>query len=317
MDRAGSHPWLKTIREARAGFAETIAGTLREVGADRGRVGAELGSILRLSMTHEDFIALRAKVDKATFVDGSPIFWELRVPKSATEVALMRQACDITAKALAELHAAARGGGRTERELHAVMSAGVMKHGADRPGSMPLGSRTPGEFHQADSHLRLHTKRQVKEGDLVWLDAGSIVGGYWSDTFRMFSVGKASKASRDAYATVYAALEATIAATQPGAPTKAAMDAYRKVIDASPYQEFAQGRFKRASLSHGIGLDLIEPPYMNQTDTTILQPGTVLTIEPFIYQPDIGFFMIEEQVLVTETGFEVLSHRAPSELPEA
>ncbi len=182
---------------------------------------------------------------------------------------------------------------------------------------MPLGSRTPGEFYRADSHLRMHTKRTVKEGDLVWLDAGSIVGGYWSDTFRMFSVGKASQASRDAYATVYEALEAIIEQTRPGLPTQAAMDAYRKVINGSRYQEFATGRFKRASLSHGIGLDLIEPPYMNQTDTTILAPGTVLTLEPFIYQPDVGFFMIEEQVLVTETGCEILSHRSPAELPEA
>ncbi|MGE0241738.1 MAG: M24 family metallopeptidase [Parvibaculaceae bacterium] len=317
MDRAGSHPWLRTIREATAGkgFVDTLVEAFNDVGAGTGRVAAELGSILRLCMTHADFEAIKSRLPKAAFIDGSEIFWSLRMIKSPAEIGEMRKACDITASALSDLHEAARPG-KSERELHAVMSAAVMQHGADRPGSMPLGSRTPGEFHQADSHLRLHTGRAVQDGDLVWLDAGSIVGGYWSDTFRMFSVGKARQAAKDAYATVHDCIEATIAATRPGAPTKGAMDAFRKVIDASPYQEFAQGRFRRSSLAHGIGLDLIEPPYMNQVDTSILQPGMVLTLEPFLYQPNIGFFMIEEQVLVTETGSEVLSHRAPAALPE-
>lgn len=317
MDRAGSHPWLRTIREAPAarGVVDTLVEVFRDVGAEAGRIAAELGSILRLCMTYSEFEAIRSRLPKAAFIDGSAIFWSLRMIKSPAEIGEMRKACGITAKALSDLHKAARPG-MSERELHAVMSAAVMQHGADRPGSMPLGSRTPGAFHQADSHLRLHTGRQIKDGDLVWLDAGSVVGGYWSDTFRMFSVGKARQEAKDAYAMIHECVEETIAATRPGAPTKAAMDAFRKVIEASPYREFAEGRFQRASLAHGIGLDLIEPPYMNHSDTSILKPGMVLTLEPFLYQPDIGFFMIEEQVLVTATGSEVLSHRAPAVLPE-
>lgn len=317
IDRASTHPWLRTIREATAekGAVATLVETFGDAGAAHGRIAAELGSILRLCMTYADFEVLKSRLPRANFVDGSDLFWELRVIKSPAEIGEMRKACDITAKALADLHAAAKPG-RSEKQLHAVMSAGVMQHGADRPGSMPLGSRTPGEFHPADSHLRLHTDRRVKDGDLVWLDAGSIVGGYWSDTFRMFSVGKAGQMARDAYAMVYECVERTVEATRPGAPTKAAMDAFAKVVEASPYHEFAEGRFRRASLAHGIGLDLIEPPYMNHTDTGVLQPGMVLTIEPFLYQPDVGFFMIEEQVLVTETGCEFLSHRSPPSLPE-
>lgn len=315
MDRAGTHPWLRNLREATAGFPAAIADVVREVGAGRGRIAAELGSILRLCMTQADFGTLQANLDEATFVDGSDIFWSLRVPKSSTEIALLREACAITTKALADLHAGTVAG-KSERELHAIMSAAVMKHGADRPGSMPLASRTPGEFHRADSHLRLHTDRQVKDGDLIWLDAGSIVGGYWSDTFRMYSLGKASQESRDAYATVYECVESALAAIKPGSPTRDAMDAFADVVNKSKYREFAEGRFRRASLAHGIGLDLIEPPFVNQTDTSLLEPGMVLTVEPFIYQPDVGFFMIEEQVLVTDTGCEVLSDRAPPELLE-
>jgi Xaa-Pro aminopeptidase len=196
------------------------------------------------------------------------------------------------------------------------MSSAVMLHGADKPGSMPLSSRSFGEFHRADSHLRAHTRRKVRDGDLIWLDAGSVVGGYWSDTFRMFSVGKARQEYKDAYATIYECVDATVEATKPGAPTSDAMDAFRRVIGKSPYTEFAEGKLKRAALAHGIGLDLIEPPYMNATDQTILQPGMVLTLEPFLYQPDIGFFMIEEQVLVTDTGCEILSERSPPTIPE-
>ena len=235
-------------------------------------------------MTYSDFEALRGKLDKARFIDGSDLFWTLRIPKSPAEVALMRKACDITAKALADLHAATTAG-MSERELHAVMTAAVMKHGADRPGSMPLASRTPGEFHQADSHLRLHTRRTVRDGDLIWLDAGSIVGGYWSDTFRMYSLGKASQELRDAYATVYECVEAAIAATRPGAPTRDRRRPTPASSTAPGYSEFAAGRFRQGSAvarhrprSHRAAL---HEPDRHQHPRA---GHAVLTLEPFIYR---------------------------------
>jgi Xaa-Pro aminopeptidase len=190
-----------------------------------------------------------------------------------------------------------------------------MAEGADWPGSMPVGSRSPDARNAWDSHLRLQTDRVVNDGDLVWLDAGCIVNGYWSDYMRMFCMGRAADKWKAAYRFIYEAVHACIRETKPGAPVSNAIAAFEKLLRASPYAEVAD-RLKTARVAHGIGLDLIEPPSMSFVDQTILQPGMILTIEPSIYLPDIGFFMIEEDVLVTENGHRILSDPAPAELPE-
>ncbi len=315
MDRAGSHPWLRSVRDGAPDFAKQVVAAIHDVGAANGRIAAELGSILRVCMPYKDFTRVHSLLPNAVFIDGSDLLWALRMIKLPGEVELMQKACEITGNAIEDLYAASIPG-KSEFELYTAMSQAVMKYGSHRLGLMPLGSRTPGEFHQADSSLRMHTNRKIMAGDLVWVDAYAIVGGYWTDTLRMYSIGKAKSESKHAYATVNECVEATIGATRAGVSVQVVMEAFRKVINGSKYREFGSGRFRSSGLAHGIGLDLIEPPFINQIDQEFLQVGMVLTIEPFLYQPDVGFFMIEEQVLVTETGCEVLSHRAPSQLLE-
>lgn len=315
--RASTNPWITDIRTLR-GYTEIgvpeICQVLIELKLDSGTVGAELGSLFRLGMSGSDLDAIKRYLPNAIFVDASDIFWSLRIVKSNAELEQITRAVKITDRALVRLRAAI-GPGVTEKQIFQTMTSAVMTEGADWPGSIPVGSRSPETTHAWDSHMRLPSDRIIKEGDIVWMDAGCIVNGYWSDFMRMFCFGRAPPKWRAAYRFIHEALHTCIEQARPGAPISNAVAAFEKMLRASCYADAANS-LKTARIAHGIGLDLIEPPSMCYADQTILQPGTVLTIEPRMYLPEIGFFLLEEDVLITENGYKILSDPAPAELPE-
>lgn len=315
--RISTNPWLAEFRTVKGyvniGVPE-VATALRDFQLDRGTIGCESGPGFRLGIPVGDFIEIQKSLPHANFVDAKEVFWGLRVPKSEPELEYLGRACQLTDRALQDLYRTAKPG-MTEKQLFQGMVASVMTAGAEWPGSIPVGSRSPGEAQPADSHLRLQTDRKIKEGDLVWLDAGCIYNGYWSDFMRMFCLGKAQAKWKSAYRFIYECTHAAIEEAKPGAPVSNAMARFQKMVRASPFSELADG-LKVKRIAHGVGLDLIEPPSLSFDDKTILEPGTVLTIEPSIYTPDVGFFMIEEDVVVTESGPKILSDPAPPELRE-
>lgn len=316
--RAGQNPWLGGFvafgSYQRIGIAELVK-TVKDLGLAGKAIGAELGLGFHLGMPVDDLRLLERELPGTRLVDATDLFWSLRIPKSAAEADVLRQACAITGRAFETLLATAKPG-MTEKQLCSVMVQAVMAEGADWPGSIPLGSRTPGTSHPEDAHLRLPTDRPVRAGDVVWLDAGCIVKGYWADMMRMFSIGRADAASRAAYRFVWEATQASIAAAKPGRPMGETVALVEKMLRASPYAALAD-RLKTARIGHAVGLDLTEPPSMSYDERQELVPGMVLTIEPSILVPGLGFFMVEEDVLITETGNEILSPPAPADLPEA
>ena len=311
---AQANPW---IRDARPFFGYVniavpeIAETLREVVPAGGTVGAELGSVMHMGIPYADFLALQQALPGVRFVDASDVFWTLRVPKSAAELRYLREAVRITNHAYRDTVASIRVG-MTERELYQTMVRNVMAHGADAPGSLPVGSRSPGKTLPWDISLRRPTDRRIQEGDLIFMDGGCVVHGYWSDFTRMFCLGKAVPEWRAAYRFVHEALHECIREVQPGQPIRNQIGRYRARLEKSPYAHLAD---KLGRIGHGCGLELTEPPSISFVDDTLLQPGTVLTVEPSISVKE-GFFMLEEDVVVTESGFEILSDPAAPELPE-
>lgn len=315
--RAGQNPFLARFIAVggyeRIGIAELIR-TVEELGLSGRKVGAELGLGFHLGMPVDDFRLLEREASGVAFVDATDLLWALRTPKSLAEADILRRACAITGRAFDRLLAAARPG-MTEKQLCSTMVQAVMAEGADWPGSIPLGSRSPGEQRAEDAHLRLPTDRVVGKGDLVWLDAGCRLQGYWSDMMRMFCIGPAQPAWKEAYRFIWEATRASIEAAQPGRPMAETVAPVERMLRASPYAELAV-KLKTSRIGHAVGLDLTEPPSMSYNERSILQPGMVLTIEPSIYLPELGFFMVEEDVLITETGNEILSPQAAPELPE-
>jgi len=143
----------------------------------------------------------------------------------------------------------------------------------------------------------------IEAGDFVVFDYGNIVNGYCSDMTRTLVVGQATDQQKEIYETVLKAQMASLEAVKPGI-TGIELDLIaRDIITNAGY-----GQFFGHGLGHGVGIEIHELPHVNHLGKEPLVPGNVITIEPGIYLPELGGVRIEDLVLVTKDGYEVLSH---------
>jgi Xaa-Pro aminopeptidase len=295
--------WIERVEaHAVTGAApiEQLVGLLRELGLDRGRIGAELGYEQRLNLSYVDFERLQAALPAARFVDAAPALWRVRAVKSAAEVACLRRACAILDAVYEQLFAEVRVG-QTERRIAQRAKELMLAQGADRPGWVMLTSGR-GEYHRT---LGTPRDRAVQAGEMLWLDLSAIVNGYGSDFCRAGIFGGPSVEQAELQAKVYQATLAGVAAIRPGSPAAAVADACNAELARLGLTPYRVGR-----LGHGLGLNSTEPPDVSAEDQTLLEPGMVITVEPTIIRDD-GIFEVEEDVAVTTAGYELLSHSGP------
>ena len=142
----------------------------------------------------------------------------------------------------------------------------------------------------------------IPDTGFIILDYGVILAGYCSDMTRTVHVGRASHAHRRMYNAVREAQLASIEAVRPGIEAGEVDRAGRQLLKKAGY-----GPYFTHSTGHGVGIEVHEPPRLAKGQTQILAPGMVITIEPGIYIPEEGGVRIEDMVLVTEAGHEVLT----------
>jgi Xaa-Pro aminopeptidase len=221
----------------------------------------------------------------------------LRVVKEPEELAAIRRATEVTDAAYERL-AEERFAGRTEKDLVWCMEQLFHECGAD-------GLAFPVDIAAGPTAASPHAEpgdRVVSEGDLVLVDAGAKVDGYCSDSTRMFAVGDVSESLRDVYGIVREAQEAGVAAIRAGVDARDADAAARAVIaDAGYGENFGHG------LGHGLGLLVHEAPALRPESADVLAAGHVVTVEPGIYLSGVAGVRIEDLVVVTEEGCEVLT----------
>lgn len=152
------------------------------------------------------------------------------------------------------------------------------------------------------------TGRVARRGDFVMLDIGASVDGYGSDMTRMVGIGAVDAHKREIYNLVLEAQNAGIQAARAGAVCCAVDGAARQRISDGGY-----GRYFLHGLGHPVGCGGKEGPRFNQSDTSLLYPGVVMTVEPGIYLPGEFGVRIEDMVYVGEQGTENLTH-SPKEL---
>jgi Xaa-Pro aminopeptidase len=255
---------------------------------------------------------------------------EMRLIKGPEEVAVMQRAAAITVGAHRRAMRAARPG-RVEYEIEAELLHEFRRHGAQAPAYSPIVAS--GE-HACVLHY-VQNDGVLKDGELLLIDAGCELDGYASDVTRTFPVnGKFSAPQREVYDLVLAAQAAAIAAVKPGerwdAPHRAAVNVLTQgFIDlkllsgglAEAVETEAYKKFYMHRTGHWLGLDVHDAgDYKLEGQWRALNPGMVLTVEPGCYVragdgvPErfagIGV-RIEDDVLVTESGPEVLTHDAP------
>lgn len=292
------------IRQAGAP-KDAVAGickAMRDLGCDGGTVGMELGYGQRIGMSQLDFDELRSALLGLRPADASDLLWELRMVKSPREIEVMRELCLATCEAYRRTFESAREN-MTERELAGVLFAEMSRLTGYRPGFIGIRSG-PVKYPMVNVPP---FDKPIQRGDIVLVDAGATYRDYWSDTMRMMCVGEPTAEQRRFFEAEYEAVTAGVAAMQPGAT---ADDVCRACLDALKRKGFGPQVMALERVGHGLGLDMHEPPSMALNSPKVLEPGMVLTCEPiFSDTPDykIGNFGLEEIVLITQTGHEVLT----------
>jgi Xaa-Pro aminopeptidase len=189
-------------------------------------------------------------------------------------------------------------GGVTESAIAAKLEYMARKAGAD---GMSFETIVASGESSALPH-GVASAAKLPAAGFVVLDYGIVLDGYCSDMTRTVHIGKAPVEARALYAAVLAAQLAAISAVRPGATAGEVDRAARQELKLAKLD-----RFFTHSTGHGIGLEVHEPPKLAAGSDAILRPGMVITIEPGVYLPGKCGVRIEDMVLVTEHGYEVLT----------
>jgi Xaa-Pro aminopeptidase len=257
----------------------------------RGRVGFEA--------EHLPYAALERlrELSPAEWVPTKGVIERLRLKKSPEEVARIRQAQALAERALERALALLRPGVE-EREVALEIEFFLRKEGAEGVAFPPIvasGARG------ALPHARASEKR-LEPGELITLDLGAKVAGYHSDMTRTVALGKPSPEMRRVYEAVQEALEVALQGLKPGRTGKEVDALAREALG-----RHGLDRYFVHSLGHGVGLAVHEGPGLSPYTEEVLEPGMVVTVEPGVYLPGVGGVRIEELVLITEDGIELLS----------
>jgi len=229
----------------------------------------------------------------------------LRQVKDREELALIRQAIKIAEKSFAVIRAGLHPQ-QTEKQVGDSLDRQFRLFGGDGPAFATIVAVGP---RAALPHARL-TDCRIGSGDMVLVDWGTQWQLYKSDLTRVLVTGKISTKLRRVYEVVLSAQARAIAAVRPGAATTEVDAAARSVIaDAGWNRRFNHG------IGHGFGLEIHESPRMSGKSTAALKPGMVVTVEPGVYVPGWGGVRIEDDILVTRDGHEVLTS-LPKQLEE-
>lgn len=235
-------------------------------------------------------------------VDGTPITAGCRRIKSPAELALMRLACDITFHVYA---AAFQSGhpGMTTREFTDLIDAGYHRCGFPGEASCQTG------IYSALPHGSL-TPQVIQENDIVLIDDGCIVEGYQSDISRSFVYGKPTDKMQRVFDIVHHAQTAAYQAAKAGNECQAVDAAARSVIASAgfgpDYKTFTH------RLGHGIGMDMHEWTYLVRGNTTRLEANMTFSDEPGIYLHNEFGIRLEDDMVITPTGGELLTPQSHS-----
>lgn len=250
-----------------------------------------------LRMRVLEFELLQRFAPGVQMTHAEPVMDALRLRKDSGEVAAMRRAVRVAEQALEQLLPRIKIG-QTEKEIAAMLVQELTQAGAQTVAFSPIVSAGP---NGASPHA-VPTERPIQSGDLLVIDWGAFVDDYPSDITRTFAVGEINAEFQRIYEAVRQANAAGVAAAAPGASGQTIDRAARAVIEKAGYGEFFIHR-----TGHGLGLETHEHPSIVEGETEGLPAGAVFTVEPGIYLPGRGGVRIEDNILITADGHEVLT----------
>ena len=281
-----------------------VKSTLEHLTKIHGQIGAEFGKEMAIRMPVRDLFKLKENLH-TNIVDGSDAIWEMRMIKTNTEIERIKKICSIASDAYYDLPSKLNIGD-TEREAVNKLKIDIINRGADNVPFMP-GISGEGGVSQI---VCGPSDRIIEKGDILFIDTGSTFDGYFCDFDRNFAFGSATSEVEKVNEILWNATEAGINAAKPGVSTFDIFNTMNKIISDGNTVGNNVGR-----LGHGLGLQLTEPPSHRPGDNTIIKENMVLTIEPGMEYAKGKMIVHEENIVIRKDGAELITKRAPKEIP--
>jgi len=249
-----------------------------------------------LNLPYEVARRLTGYIRPARLVPTKNIIENLRAVKDLKEIEAIKRSVNVTGDVLKKVAGKIRPG-ISERSISDAIECEFIKRGA----RIAFETITACGRNCSKPHAHA-TKDRIASNDVVMLDMGCRLDLYNSDITRMVFIGKVKDKIKEIYGIVRAAQSAAIEKIRPGVKISEIDLAGRGYIARKGYDKFFGH-----SLGHGIGMDVHEEPSISKRNNNILENGMVFTVEPAIYLPKLGGVRIEDMVLVTDKGCEVLT----------
>lgn len=274
-------------------------------------VGVELANYMKPEISWVEFEKIKDGLPGVKFVDASDLIMAQRQIKSEYEQDIIKElvdkVCRVIKKSIKEFKS-----GMTERDLHRMFWLGFVNEGIhDDPMDGRYMFSGPGRY---DAFIMGSYNTSLNKGDTLFIDGGPRYKGYFCDIQRNICIGEPSKAIKRLHKISVEATEAALKAVKPGVKASAVYYAAKKTL-----QEY-DPRYRMTTFAgHGVGLYTHELPYLDENSDTIIKPGMYLAIE--VAAPDLdspipccALMMPEDNIIVTEDGYENLSGKLSKEL---
>lgn len=323
MELARKDTWIQDVRDS-IGMA-SVKKILSELKLDNQRIGIE-ENLLSATFCKRFAPVLR----NAKILNIAPTVYELRMVKSPEEVSQIRRAATFTnachEKArevlmegmqentlAAEVEYAMRKAGNEgfifHRRWRASMFHGMMASGPNIAIISGYGASTITGTGLSKAYPYGASDRKISRGEPIVIDYVGCSEGYYCDEARTYVMGKADSKLRKVFQTVLSAEQKALEWIKPGTVVSQVYDHVLAFIKRSPFKRnfMGCGKYVGKYVGHGLGLEIDEPPIIGPDENTMLEAGMVIAIEPKILLPGYGGAQIEDTVLVTEDGYEILT----------
>ncbi len=288
---------------------ETVDNSIKHFGNEFAAIGINRGRETHIRMPLNDFDEVSAMLlehnPDSLITDATQIMRKLRMVKSPAEIEKLFYIAQTVSGVFESLFDFVEVGMK-DSDIFRAFKIECLKAGVDDVAYLVGASDKDGY----DDIISPPSGNVLQDGHVLILDTGCTFDGYYCDYDRNYAFGKVADSAYRAYDAVWEATEAGLAVCKPGNTTTDIFNAMNDVMQANGAMGESVGRY-----GHGLGLQLTEPPSHTFWDETILEAGMVLTLEPgMIYAPN-KMMVHEENIVITETGVEMLSRRAEPHMP--
>lgn len=287
---------LMTSRPRHPDPVQALVSAIVDRGLQRARLGIDERGILPVN-----FEQLRRQLPEVEFVEASDLWLNIRAIKTAPELELLRRGAEINEAALGASIEAARIG-TTQTELYETYHEVAVRHGA------LLHYWGGGVGPESALFAPPKPNHPGRAGDVIRIDGAMTFELYWADTGRTIVLGNYTDKQKQYYEALYEGMQAGLAQVRPGASAAQIFDTIVQTVKAAGIPHYF-----RFHCGHGLGVDFYEIPSIrpatNDSDDTYLKEGMVLNLEVPYYELNFGGMQIEDTVLVTSEGYELLTKR--------